>query len=203
MRSRKRNNYRTIKNYAQIYLFTFYLTSFKRNPWILNFLIPWIVEFNATVWRFETSEFTDVRCRCQINRVCQQKYVEKFIDVTSYGASKWKISLKKIKTFVNGRWPLNSCKWAKFNLRPWPLTFGQNSLKHPEMWFLARVRMYVCVRVRIYLIINFSNHDIRYNTEAVTSLYYLQFSCTLMPNLRFYGIVNFLNNVYGSSLALS
>ena len=125
---------------------------------------------------------------CQISRVCQQKYIEKFIDVISNGSSKRKIYLKNIATFLNGWWLSNSSQWTKFEFRSWPLAIDPNSLKHREMWFSAGVRMYVCVRVRMYLIINFSNHDIRYNSEAVIYLHSLRFPCKLITNLRFYGI---------------
>ena len=41
--------------------------------------------------------------------------------------------------------------------------------------------------------------EIWYSSEAVTPLESWQFSCRLTPNLRFYGILNFLKNVCGSS----
>ena len=61
--------------------------------------------------------------------------------------------------------------------------------------FSQRPDVCVCVRVRMCLIINFSNHDIRYNGEAVTSLHSSRFSCNLIPNLRFCEILNFLKYV--------
>ena len=69
----------------------------------------------------------------------------------------------------------------------------QNSLKSWEMWFLAGVRMYVCVCVcacvRVCPIFKVSNPD---NDNP-------RFPWQLMPDLWFYGILNFLKKGRGSS----
>ena len=66
------------------------------------------------------------------------------------------------------------------------------------MWFLAGVRMYVCVsdfqRLKPGWLINGLRYryKILYTSEAITTLQSWLFSWQLMPYLWFYGILNFL-----------
>ena len=69
-------------------------------------------------------------------------------------------------------------------------------------------RPVVCVCVRVWVCIRFSTFktpithkrlEIRYTNEAITTLWSWVFSCQLMPDLWFYGILNFLKKGCGSS----